>query len=179
VNRGLISSPKIEGPGNKPRPSSLQREGAGAKKKMPHQRSSITTTVAILGSNTLAEDILARLLQEEGYDTRLLEAYPTGVVDELLEGVDVLLLAPGLNPDVRRAFLEAMRGTLKTAVLPVLPLCPTLRQALLDELSASASWQSHFEELIGQIGAALQRAAASTRALMVDSKDPVAQADAP
>jgi hypothetical protein len=126
------------------------------------------TTIAILGSDTLAEDILARLLEHEGYNTRIIEAYPTGLVEELLEGVDVLLLAPGLNPDVRRAFLEAMRSTPKTAAMPILPLCPTLRQALLDELSASTSWRSHFEELIGQIGAALQRAAASTRALMVD-----------
>ncbi len=126
------------------------------------------TTVAILGSDTLAEDILARLLRHEGYNTRIIEAYPTGLVEELLEGVDVLLLAPGLNPDVRTAFLKAMRGNPQTAAMPVLPLCPTLRQALLDELSASTSWRSHFEQLIGQIRAALERAAASTRALVVD-----------
>jgi hypothetical protein len=134
---------------------------------MTHPRST-TSTVAILGPDTLAEGILARLLEREGYATRILEAYPTGLVDELLDGVDLLLLAPGLNADVGRAFLSTMRSTPKTAALPVLLLCPTLRQALLDELSASTSWRSHFEELIGQIGAALQRAAASTRALVVD-----------
>jgi hypothetical protein len=149
------------------------------KKMMTHPSSISTTTVAILGTDSLAEDILARLLRREGYDTRILDAHPMGVVDELLDGVDVLLLAPGLNPDVRRAFLKAMRGNPQTAAMPVLPLCPTLRQALLDELGASTSWRSHFEELIGQIGAALQRAAASTRALMVDSENPAAQADAP
>jgi hypothetical protein len=48
--------------------------------------------VALLGPDRLAEDILAWTLQKEGYSTRLLGAYPAGVVDELLEGVDLLLL---------------------------------------------------------------------------------------
>jgi hypothetical protein len=96
---------------------------------MTHLGSTSTTTVAILGSDTLAEDILARLLQKEGYNTRLLGASPAGVVDELLEGVDVLLLAPGLNPEVRRAFLEAMRGNPDTAAMPVLPLSSALKLA--------------------------------------------------
>ena len=35
------------------------------------------TTIAILGADTLAEDILAQqLLWDEGYATRILEAYP-------------------------------------------------------------------------------------------------------
>jgi hypothetical protein len=68
------------------------------------------TTVAILGAHTLVEDILARLLEEEGYDARILEAYPTGVVDELLDGVD--------------AFLSTMRNIPKTAHIPVLSLSP-------------------------------------------------------
>ena len=142
-----------------------------------------TTVVAILGAVTLGEDILARLLQQEGYATRLIEAHPTGLVDddELLEGVDVVLLSPGLKESVREAFLEAMRSTQESAAIPVLPLSAALRLALLDELSASASWRSLFEELVGQIGAALQRAAASARALLVEGcggEPPTAQADA-
>jgi hypothetical protein len=36
------------------------------------------TTIAVLGTDTLVEDILARLLEREGYDVRTLEAhYPT------------------------------------------------------------------------------------------------------
>jgi hypothetical protein len=139
---------------------------------MAHPRSS-TTTVAILGADTLAEDILVRLLQEEGYDARLLDAYPTGGVNELLDGVDLLLLAPGLNPDVRRAFLGAMRSTPETATIPILPLSPTLKQALLDELAASTSWLRLFEELVGQIGVALQGAAAGARTLVVDGEQAV------
>ena len=79
-----------------------------------------TTVVAILGANTLVEGILARLLEEEGYSTRHLEAYPTGLVEGLLEGVDILLLAPGLKDGAREGFLEAMNTTPETAAIPVL-----------------------------------------------------------
>ena len=142
-----------------------------------------TTVVAILGADTLGEDILARLLQQEGYATRLIEAsYPTGHVDdEPLEGVDVVLLSPGLKDSVREAFLEAMRSTQESAAMPVLTLPDALKLALLDELSASASWRSLFEELVGQIGAALARTATSARALLVEGcggGEPAAQADA-
>ena len=143
------------------------------------QPSSTSTTVAILGTDTLAEDILVRLLEREGYNTRLLEAYPTGVVEELLDGADLLLLAPGLDSDVRRAFLETMRSAPGTAHIPVLPLSGALKQALLDELAVSASWRSLFEELTGQIVATLESAAVSARALVVDCGEPAVQADAP
>lgn len=126
------------------------------------------TTIVILGSDTLAEGILARLLEREGYTTRLLEAGPTVVVDELLEGVDVLLLAPGLDAGLRRALVEAMKSNPKTAHIQALSFSAALKQALLDELSASAPWGSLFEELVGQIGAALESAAASARALVAD-----------
>ncbi len=56
-------------------------------------------TIAILGADALAEDILAKLLEEhEGYDVRLLDAsYPTGLIDELLDGVDMVLFTPALD----------------------------------------------------------------------------------
>jgi hypothetical protein len=148
---------------------------------MTHPSNTTTTTVAILGTDTLAEDILARLLEREGHNTRILEAsYPTAVVDELLEGVDVLLLTPGLSPDVRGAFLEAMSSSPKTAAVPVLSLSDALKLALVDELAVSASWRDLFEELTSHIGATLERAAASTGALLaVDGRGPAAQPDAP
>jgi hypothetical protein len=107
--------------------------------------------VAILGTDTLVENSLARLLEREGYATRHLEAcYPTGRMDELLDGVDVVILAPGQKESVREAFLEAMRSTLKAAAIPVLPLSSALKLAMLDELAASASWRSLFEELVSR-----------------------------
>ena len=136
--------------------------------------SSTSTTVAILGTDTLAEGILARLLEREGYSTRLLEAsYPMRIVDELLDGVDLLLLTPGLSPDVRGAFLKDMSSSPKTAALPVLSFPAALNLALVDELAVSVSWRSLFEELGGQIKATLEKAAAGTGALLaVDGGEP-------
>jgi hypothetical protein len=90
-------------------------------------------TIAILGSNTLAEHVLVLLLEDEGYIMRLLKAPhmgpPTvlpegGSVDELLEGVDVVLLwpAPTLRDEAREAFVGATRSTPQTAAIPVLTL---------------------------------------------------------
>jgi hypothetical protein len=147
-----------------------------------HHHHPSTTEVAILGTGTLSEDILARLLEREGYHVRHLEASPshTSIKEGLLDGVDVILVAPGLKGEVREALLRDTRSTQeKSAAIPVLPLSAALRLALLDELSASASWRSLFEELVGQIGAALARTAASARALLVEGGgEPAAQADA-
>ena len=79
---------------------------------MNHQH---LNTIAILGTDTLAEGILARLLEREGYATTIIEAYPTGLVEELLDDVDILLVAPGLKDGVHEGFLEAMRNAPKTA----------------------------------------------------------------
>jgi hypothetical protein len=43
-------------------------------------------TVAILGADTMVGRALCVLLEGYGYQTTLLDAYPTGVVDELLDG---------------------------------------------------------------------------------------------
>lgn len=56
-----------------------------------------------------------------------------------------------------------MSSNRKTAHIQTLSLSAALKQALLDELSASLSWRSLFEELVRQIGAALERAAASNQ----------------
>jgi hypothetical protein len=148
-----------------------------------HPRSATTTVVvAILGTDALAEDILARLLEREGYHVRHLKAYPTHPMDERLDGVDVLLLVPGLKDRAREAFLEAVRSTQESAAIPILPLSSALKLALLDELSAGASWSGLFEELTSQIGAVIASAAASAGALVVEGSGaeppPAAQADA-
>jgi DNA-binding response OmpR family regulator len=129
-------------------------------------------TIAILGTDTLAEGILARLLEREGYATTIIEAYPTGLVEELLDDVDILLVAPGLKDGVREGFLEAMRNAPKTAI-PVLPLSAALKQALLDEVSVSLCWRVLLKELVHEIEAALSRAVGSTEALAVDGEEAV------
>ena len=128
------------------------------------------TTIAILGTDALAEDILARLLEREGYHVRHLEAHPTGHMDGLLDGVDVVLLAPGVKDGAREAFLEAVSTNPKTSAIPVLPLSSALKLALLDELSAGASWGGLFEELVHDIKAGLARAAASVEALVAEGE---------
>jgi hypothetical protein len=134
---------------------------------MTHPRNAITTVVAILGADTVVENALAQLPEGEGHSTRHLEAHPAGLMDELLDGVDILLLAPGLKDGVRDSFLEAMSSTPKAEAIPVLTLPATLKLALHDELSAGVSWGSLFEELVRRIAAALQRAAASAGARVV------------
>ena len=143
---------------------------------MPHP--SRATTVAILGTDSLAADILARLLRREGYATRIIEASLTAAADGLLEGVDLLLLTPGLTPDVRAEFLDAMRANPKTSHIPALPFSAALNVALVDELAGTGSWRCHFEELVGQIAGALETVALSAKALVVDCGEPSAPADA-
>ncbi len=130
---------------------------------MTHPTSSATrtTTIAILGTEALSEDILSRLLEREGYSVRHLQAYPTDPMDQRLDGVDVLLVVPGLKDGAREALLEAVRSTQESAAIPVLPLSSALKLALLDELSAGTSWSGLFEELTSQIGDALKRATES------------------
>ena len=134
----------------------------------------MTTVVAIVGAGTLSEDILARLLECEGYDVRHLDAScPTRLLDELLDGVDILLLAPGVKAGVREAFLEAMSTNPRTAAIPILFLSAALKQALLDELSASLSWRSLLKELVQEVEYVLPRAVGSTEALAVDGEEAV------
>ena len=81
------------------------------------------TTIAILGADTVVGQALCALLEGSGYDTIPLDAYPTGVVDELLDGADLLLLAPRLEASARETFLGAMGKTApQTADLPVIAL---------------------------------------------------------
>lgn len=90
------------------------------------------TVVAILGTGTLSEMNLAQLLREEGYDTRLLEAQHTGLIEEWLDGADVLLI-PGQEDDRHTAsLLRTMRSIPHAASIPLLPFSATLRMALLD-----------------------------------------------
>jgi hypothetical protein len=79
-------------------------------------------TIAILSADTLAEDIPAQLLQEEGYKTKVHEANATEAMDGLLDGVDVLLLAAGRYDGLREAFLGDMGNTPRTASIPVIPI---------------------------------------------------------
>jgi hypothetical protein len=116
-----------------------------------------TTTIAILGCDTVVGRSLCVLLEGSGYQTTLLDAYPTGVVDELLDGADLLLLAPRVDEGVREAFLGAMgKSTPQKADMPVIALHTALEEDLPEEEGViSVPWPCETKVLVDHIEAAL------------------------
>ena len=87
------------------------------------------TTIAILGADTVVGRALCALLEGSGYRTIPLDSYPTGIADELLEGADLLLLAPRLDGGACEAFLGAMgKSVPQRAAMPVILLSTTLEE---------------------------------------------------
>ena len=88
------------------------------------------TTIAILGSDTVVGRSLSVLLEGSSYQTTLLDSYPTGVVDELLDGAHLLLLTPRVDQGVREAFLGSMgKSTPQMADMLVIVLCTATDKA--------------------------------------------------
>jgi hypothetical protein len=125
-------------------------------------------TIAILGTDTVVGRSLCVLLEGSGYETTLLDSYPTGVVDELLEGADLLLLTPRVDEGVREAFLGAMgKSTPQKAEMPVIVLYTALEEDLPEkEAVISVPWPCETKLLVDRIEAALldvpEASAAST-----------------
>ena len=123
-------------------------------------------TIAILGCDTVVGRSLSVLLEGCGYETTLLDSYPTGIVDELLEGADLLLLTPRVDKGVREAFLGAMgKSTPQKAEMPVIALHTALEEDLPEEEGViSVPWPSETKVLVERIEAALLdvQAASST-----------------
>jgi len=98
------------------------------------------------------------LLEGSGYQTTLLEAYPTGVVDELLEGAHLLILTPRVDEGVREAFLGAMgKSTPQRASMPVIALHTALEEEDLPEKEGviRVPWPCETKVLVDRIEAAL------------------------
>jgi hypothetical protein len=115
------------------------------------------TTIAILGADTVVGRALCALLESSGYKTTPLDAYPTGVVDELLEGADLLLLAPRLDQGVREAFVGAMgKSAPQRAGMPVIALHTALEEDLPEEEGViRVAWPTETKVLVDRIEAAL------------------------
>ena len=128
---------------------------------MRHHQS---TTIAILGANTVIGSALCALLESSGYKTRPLDTYPTGVVDELLERADLLLIAPRMDKGVREAFVGAMgKSTPQKADMPVIALTTAVEDGSQDEEGViSVPWPCETKILVERIEAALLDAPAST-----------------
>ncbi len=89
-----------------------------------------TTSIAILGSDTVGRT-LSLLLEGHGYQTTLLDSYPTGIVDELLEDAHLLLLTPRVDQGVRETFVGAMgKSTPQKEEMPVIALHTALEEDL-------------------------------------------------
>jgi hypothetical protein len=120
------------------------------------------TTIAILGSDTVVGRALCALLVSSGYKTRPLDTYPTGVVDEVLDGADLLLLAPRLDESVREAFVGAMgKSTPQKALMPVIALTSATEEDMPEGV-ISMPWPCETKVLVKRIEAALLDAPAST-----------------
>ncbi len=111
---------------------------------------------------------LSELLEGSGYHTRLLDSYPTGVVDELLAGADLLMLTPRVDEDVREAVLGAMgQKEPHKAHMPVIALSTTTdkKEGLPEEAGVlTVAWPCKTENLVERIEAALLLQAPSTTA---------------
>ena len=120
-------------------------------------------TIAILGSDTVVGRSLSLLLEGSGYKTTLLDSYPTGVVDELLEGAHLLLLTPRVDQGVRKAFVGAMgKSTPQKADMPVIALYTALEEDVPEEEGViGVPWPSETKVLIERIEAALLDAPAA------------------
>ena len=139
---------------------------------MRSQHQQPTTTVAILGTNTVVENALAQLLKGEGYSTRVLKPFPLGEVPEEempLGGVDLVVLAPSLSTSECDAFLAARRSTHQRrrpapssipppSPIPVIVLSSPMREqpALLQEEEEEAAvrsvaWPTTAEHLVSEI----------------------------
>ena len=114
------------------------------------------TTIAILGCDTVVGRSISVLLEGSGYETTLLDAYPTGIVDELLEGAQLLLLTPRVDQGVREAFLGAMgKKTQQKADMPVIVLCTATEEAPQGKGIIRVPWPCETKVLVERIEAAL------------------------
>jgi hypothetical protein len=125
-----------------------------------------TTTIAILGCDTVVGRSLSVLLESHGYYTVLLDAYPTGVVDELLDGAHLLILTPRVDEGVREAFLGAMgKSTPQKADMPVIVLHTALEENLPEKEGViSVPWPCETKVLVERIEAVLLEAPAASSA---------------
>ena len=127
------------------------------------QHDQTTATVALLGADTVVGRALCALLEASGYRTTPLDSHPTGVVDDLLDGADLLLLAPRLNEDARESFLGAMGKNIpQRASMPVIVLSTAVEESPPDQGVISVPWPCETNVLVNRIEAALSVQESST-----------------
>ena len=113
------------------------------------------TTIALLGTDTAVGWAILLLLREEGYDIRMVEAAREGPPDDLMEGVDLLLIPPDLIHRRCEESLAALRGKRERIGVPVLSLTAVKEGLLHEEEERVVPWPINIEELAREIEGAL------------------------
>ena len=112
-------------------------------------------TIAILGTDTAVGQAISLLLREEGYELRKVEASQSGPPDDLMEGVDLLLIPPDLAHRRCEESLAALRGKREGIGVPVLSLTAVKEGLLHEEEVRVIPWPINIEELAREIAGAL------------------------
>jgi hypothetical protein len=127
--------------------------------------------LGILGADTVVGRAFCALLEGSGYHTRPLDAYPTAVVDELLEDAHLLLLAPRLDEGVREAFVGVMgKSTPQKADIPVIALSTAIEEGMPEGEVLSVPWPCEKKVLVERIEAALLDVPAASAASTAGGK---------
>ena len=109
------------------------------------------------------------LLQGAGYGTRIIEEPTTDKPHELLEGTQLVLVAPTPSTRSRERFLAGMGSVPGVAALPILTLSMVFNQAPPDQ-TGCVPWPCRLQDLKNEIEAALLRA---TQAETVAHPEPI------
>ena len=107
-----------------------------------------------MGEDTVVENALALLLEGAGYSARILQDLRAAHVDEQLEGVDLVLLAPSLGEEDKEAFLKAVEADHEAGGVRILTLS-TARERELEGQTVVVPWPLPFKRLLEAIEAVL------------------------
>jgi hypothetical protein len=116
----------------------------------------VKTTIGILGTETMVGQAILLILREEDYEIRMVEAVREGSPDDLMEGVDLLLIPPDLVHRRCNESLVALKGKRERIGVPVLSLT-TVKEGLLHEEEVRVvPWPINIEELAREIESVLK-----------------------
>ena len=118
----------------------------------PQMQVRSSTTIAVLGGNTVAGLALSFLLGGAGYEAIVLKAPPAG---DLLRNVDLVLVSPDLDDERRKESFAILRGNKESPCIPVLTFSATVEENVFAEEAAGSSWPVEIGGLIRAIEAAL------------------------
>lgn len=136
------------------------------------------TAIALLGGNTVVGHALTLLLRGTGYEMRVLDAPPTGLAEDLLEEVDLLLISPGLDDGRREESLAALRGARRRMRVPVLELSTAVKEGLLDDEVGMVPWPINLDGLAREIEIALEAVVHDARVAVGGEGEPPADGGA-